>query len=122
MTKEQIRKEYKLARFRAGNATTQRERRRWLLEAAALKREYETYTDGDDMNREYKGRVLPRRSILNSKTTAQINDMIAHYQGIVDSGELIGAIYRGVRIHNVIREHIAKLKAVLESRSTSSFS
>lgn len=122
--KEQICKEYRLAMFRARFAHTNKEARLWEVKAAELKREYELFDDNlvepSTYKYAYNRKTLPRRDILAKKTPEQIRSMLNHYQQILDSGELKRSIYRGVRLQNVVREHCAKLRAVLENKITSS--
>ena len=127
MTKDKIKKEYRLAMFRSQFALTYRERNRWQQEANKLRREYETYDDWEDVPLPINYNLNPRKSvikrdILASKSIEQLKSMISHYQTIVDSRKLVGQVYCGARPHNILREHIAKLKAVIESRTTSSSS
>ena len=118
MTKEQIRKQYKLAMFRSGVAHTTREVRRWEAEAARLKLEYESFDDDfvEPPVYRYKRRVLPRRDILNTKTTKQIKAMLDHF--LIEKDKLRGAVYRGVRLQHMIGEHCAKLRAILRDKTT----
>lgn len=118
MTKEQIRKQYKLAMFRSGAAHTTRETRRWAAEAARLKLEYESFDDDfvEPPVYRYKRRVLPRRDILNTKTPGQIRAMLDHF--LAEKDKLRGAVYRGVRLQHMIGEHCAKLRAILRDKTT----
>ena len=125
MTKDKIKQDYRLAMFRSQFAGTYNERNRWQQEANKLRREYETYDSWEDVDLPSNYNPNPRKSvfkqdILAGKSIEQLKSMISHYQAIVDSRELVGQVYCGARPHNILREHIAKLKAVIQSRTTSS--
>ena len=124
MTKNKIKQEYRLAMFRASYSETYRERNFWKQKASELKYEYETYDIWEDLpiNYNYNPRKSVGQNILESKSIEQIKDMIAHYQAIVDSKQLVGEVFHGARPHNIVKEHIAKLKAMLEDRTKTSSS